>query len=128
MAYPFGDDLIPEQFDTHTVVFLLRPLDAVELTDDQLDRLQTEHLSYLRDLQRRGVLIANGPLDDQTDSRMRGVSVYGVPLAAALELAQADPMVQAGRLAVEAARWLTPPGAAKFGQVAGDEGRRRDDV
>lgn len=115
MAYPHGDDLIPEEFDTHTIVFLLRPIDAPELTEHELDRLQIEHLTYLRDLQRRGVLIANGPLDEQTDPRMRGISVYTLPLAAAIESATADPMVRAGRLAVEAARWSTPAGVVRYG-------------
>jgi hypothetical protein len=46
---------------------------------------------------------------------MRGISIYGVPLAEALELANADPMVRAGRLAIEGARWWTATGAAKFG-------------
>ena len=84
-------------------------------SEDELDRLQVEHLTYLRSLRRRGVLIANGPLAEQTDERMRGMSIYVVPLAEALELANADPMVRAGRLAVKGARWWTAVGAARFG-------------
>jgi hypothetical protein len=60
------------------------------------------------------VLIGNGPLTDQTDVRFRGISVYGVPLADAFELANADPMVRAGRLAIEGARWLTAEGDVEF--------------
>ncbi len=56
------------------------------------------------------MLIANGPLAEQTDERMRGMSIYVVPLADALELAKADPMVRAGRLAVKGARWWTASG------------------
>ncbi|HET8776182.1 MAG TPA: YciI family protein [Candidatus Limnocylindria bacterium] len=114
--YPFGDALVPDRFDEHTVVLLVRPDDAPPFTDEELDRLQAEHLAYLRDLQREGVLIANGPLDDQTDERLRGISIYGVPLSRALELAHADPMVRAKRLAIEGARWLTPEGTARFGR------------
>ena len=114
-AYPFGDALIPDRFDEHTVIFLVRPADAPDLSEEELDRLQVEHLTYLRGLKRRGVLIANGPLAEQTDERMRGISVYALPLDEALTLARADPMVVAGRLEIHGARWWTAEGAARFG-------------
>jgi uncharacterized protein YciI len=113
--YPFGDALVPEAMDVHTVIFLVRPPDAPSFSDDELDRLQVEHLTYLREMKRRGVLIANGPLADQTDERYRGISVYALPLDEALALARADPMVRAGRLAVDGARWMTQAGTARFG-------------
>ena len=115
MTYPDGDALIPDAFDEHTIVFLLRAAGAPDIGEEELDRLQVEHLTYLRDLKRRGVLIANGPLAEQTDQRMRGVSIYVVPLAEALELANADPMVRAGRLAIDGARWWTAAGTVRFG-------------
>ena len=114
-GYPHGDALIPESFDEHTVLFLVRPLDSPAFSEDELDRLQVEHLTYLRELKRRGVLITNGPLADQTDERMRGISVYGVSLGEALTLARADPMVRAGRLEVHGARWMTQSETARFG-------------
>ena len=115
MAYPHGDALIPERFDEHTIIFLVRPADSPQFSEEELDRLQVEHLTYLRELKRRGVLITNGPLAEQTDERMRGVSIYGLPLAEALELANADPMVRAGRLEIHGARWWTAAGTARFG-------------
>ena len=115
MTYPHGEGLVPEQFDEHTIIFLVRPVDAPRLSEEELDRLQAEHLTYLRDLQRRGVLVANGPTVEQTDERMRGVSIYGLPLAEALDLANADPMVVAGRLEIHGARWWTAAGTARFG-------------
>jgi len=114
-TYPWGDALIPERFDEHTILFLVRAPDAPDMSEEELDRLQEQHLTHLRELKRRGVLIANGPLTDQTDVRMRGVSIYALPLAEALELANADPMVLAGRLRIEGARWLTAAGTATFG-------------
>jgi uncharacterized protein len=111
---PWDEALIPERFDEHTIVFLVRAPDAPDMSDEELDRLQEQHLTHLRELKRRGVLIANGPLTDQTDVRMRGVSIYAVPLAEALELANADPMVLAGRLRIEGARWLTAAGTLHF--------------
>jgi uncharacterized protein YciI len=115
MSYPHDEALIPERFDEHTIVFLVRPPDAPHFSDEELDRLQVEHLTYLRDLQRRGIVIANGPLDEQTDARLRGISIYGVGRDEALELARADPMVRAGRLAIDGARWMTAAGTARFG-------------
>ena len=113
-AYPHGDSLVPERFDEHTIVFLMRPADAPQFSEEELDRLQVEHLTYLRDLKRRGIIIANGPLAEQTDERMRGV-LDGLPLDEALALANADPMVRARRLEVHGARWWTAEGTARFG-------------
>src|SRR5919109_792653 len=110
--YPDGNALIPESFDEHTIVFLVRPSDAPDLPEEELDRLQEQHLTYLRDLQRRGVLIANGPLTAQTDERLRGVSIYALPLHEALEIARDDPSVRAGRLAIDGATWLTAQATA----------------
>ena len=109
------DPLIPDRFDEHTVIFLVRSPDAPEMSEEALDALQVEHLTYLRSLKHRGVLIANGPLAEQTDVRMRGMSVYRLPLDEALALARQDPMVLAGRLVIEGARWMTAEGAARFG-------------
>jgi uncharacterized protein YciI len=117
-GYPFSDDLVPEVFDEHTIVFLIRPDDAPAFTEEELDRLQAEHLTYLRALARRGVMIANGPLIDQTDERLRGVSVYAVSRDEALGLANDDPMVRAGRLRIDAARWMTTGGSVTFGRPA----------
>ena len=113
--YPWGEALIPERFDEHTIVLLVRAPDAPELSEEALDALQVEHLTYLRELKRRSVLVANGPLTDQTDLRLRGMSVYRLPLEEALALARADPMVVAGRLVIEGARWMTGEGTARFG-------------
>jgi uncharacterized protein YciI len=115
-GYPHSAALIPERRDEHTIVFLVRPPDAPDFSEEELDRLQVEHLTHLRDLTRRGLLIANGPLVDQTNASFRGISIYRVPLDEALALANVDPMVRAGRLAVEGARWWTAAGDVAFGR------------
>lgn len=112
--YPRGSALVPESTEEHTVVLLVRPPDAPAFSEEELDRLQVEHLTYLRGLTRRGLLVSNGPLSEQTDERFRGISIYRVPLEEAMALAQADPMVKAGRLAVHGARWTTQAGTARF--------------
>jgi uncharacterized protein YciI len=115
--YPHGEALMPASFDQHTVILLVRPPDAPSFSEEELDRLQDEHLAHLRDLARRGILVANGPLTNQVDERLRGIGIYAVPLDEALELAGADPMVRAGRLAVAGAHWLTASGTARFGRT-----------
>lgn len=114
-GYPHGEALVPDTFDEHTVIFLVRPPDAPTFDEAELDRLQAEHLAYLRGLARRGVLVANGPLVEQSDEAYRGISIYALPLDEALLLARADPMVHAGRLAIEGGRWMTAAGTARFG-------------
>jgi uncharacterized protein YciI len=115
MTYPEGDALIPDAFDEHSVIFLMRPEKPPPFGEDELDRLQVEHLTFVRDLQRGGVIIANGPFAEQTEERLRGISIYSLPLAEALALATTDPMVRAGRLEIHGARWWTAAGTARFG-------------
>ena len=89
-------------------------MDSPSFTEAVLARLQVEHLAYLRELGLHGVLVANGPFDGQRDDRFRGMSVYAAPLEEATRLAEADPMVRAGRLEVEVVEWATAEGAARF--------------
>ena len=36
-GYPDGEGLIPERFDERTVIFLVRPPDAPEFSEEELD-------------------------------------------------------------------------------------------
>ena len=63
------------QFDRHTLVLLVRRPDAPELTDKEAAELQDRHLAFRADLRDRGYLIAGGPLVDQDDERLRGISI-----------------------------------------------------
>ena len=108
-------DVIPAEFGGRTLVFLLRGTEPrPELSDEDLDRLQGEHLSYLHGLGQRGLIVANGPLTEQSDESMRGIGVYSVGAEEALALARADPMVRAGRLQAQAASWWTAAGKIAF--------------
>ena len=107
-------DLVPAAFDRHTIVLLVRPADAPSFAPDELDALQREHLRYLRDLGRDGVVVANGPFAVADDERVRGMTVYAVGREEAERLARADPMVRAGRLAIEVREWVTGRGSVAF--------------
>ena len=105
------------RFDRYTLVLLVRPADAPELTDDEADALQDAHLAFRADLRDQGYLVGGGPLIDQDDERLRGISVMAVDPATARELCNADPAVRAGRLAVEVMTWMVPAGNIRFANV-----------
>ena len=119
------DPNIPDAFDVYTMVLLRRPPDAPQMSDDDLDALQARHLAYRADLKKRGVLVANGPLDEQSDESMRGLSIYACDLAEAARLSDGDPSVQAGRLAYDLFEWWVAAGTLAFPNTEGQVGERR---
>src|SRR5215208_5761159 len=106
------------KFDQHTVVLLVRPPDAPELSEQEADALQDAHLAFRANLRERGSLIAGGPLLGQDDERLRGISVMSVDPETARELCSADPAVRAGRLAVQVMTWIVPAGNIRFEKVS----------
>jgi hypothetical protein len=98
------------RFDRHTLVLLVRPPDAPAISDAQADELQDRHLAFRADLRDRGYLIGGGPLVEQDDERLRGISVMACDAETARRLCSEDPAVQAGRLAVEVMTWMVPAG------------------
>jgi uncharacterized protein YciI len=119
------DPNIPDAFDVYTMVLLRRPADAPEMSDEALDELQARHLAYRADLRRQGVLVANGPLCEQTDESMRGLSIYACDLAEAARLSDGDPSVQAGRLAYDLFEWWVAAGTLAFPNAERPPGDRR---
>lgn len=115
---------VPEVFDVRTIVYLRRGDDPPELTEDESTALHHAHLAHLADLHRQGFIAANGPLLDQSDSSMRGMSVYTVDADEARRLAEQDPAVRAGRFRVDVARWAVPAGRVGFPEHDGPVGRR----
>jgi uncharacterized protein YciI len=116
---------IPDAFDVYTVVLLRRPADAPEMSEAALDELQRRHLAYRAELRRRGVLVANGPLDEQSDPTQRGLSIFATSLEEARRLSDGDPSVQAGRLAYDVMEWWVAAGTFAFPQHDGGVGDRR---
>ena len=119
------DPNVPDFFDVYTMVLLRRPPDAPQLSDEALDELQARHLAYRADLRRRGILVVNGPLGEQTDTSMRGLSIFACDLAEAARLSDADPSVQAGRLAYDLFEWWVAADSLAFPNVAAQVGDRR---
>jgi len=93
------------------LVLLRRPASAPDYPDEELERIQREHLAYHARLRESGDVVTNGPVDGQPDPSLRGLTFYRTgSVERARELAEADPAVLAGRLAVDIMTWYCPPG------------------
>lgn len=93
------------------LVVLRRPRDPRDYDEETLERIQREHLAYHAALRESGQIVTNGPVADQLDESMRGLTFYRTgSLEESRQLAQADPAVRAGRLEVEVMTWYCPPG------------------
>jgi uncharacterized protein YciI len=119
------DPNIPDAFDVYTLVLLRRPADAPDMPDDELDALQARHLAYRAELRRQGLLVVNGPLGEQSDISMRGLSIFACSLAEAARLSDADPSVQAGRLSYDLMEWWIGAGTLAFPHAEAPPGDRR---
>ncbi|MBU2937927.1 hypothetical protein KO494_00100 [Lacinutrix sp. C3R15] len=82
----------------------------VRSQNEEVDKgLQEEHLEHLSRMYTEGFADLIGPFDDDGD--VRGITIYNVPnKKMADSLAALDPMVQAGRLAVEIRPWWCAKG------------------
>jgi uncharacterized protein YciI len=93
------------------LVLLRRPAGAPSYDEATLARIQSEHLAYHAKLRAEGLVVTNGPVLEQTDESLRGLTFYRTgSLVEARRLAEQDPAVQAGRLTVDVMRWLCPVG------------------
>ena len=100
--------------EAYELVMLRRPADARPYDDATLERIQREHLAYHAELRAAGQVVTNGPLTDQPDESLRGLTFYRTgSLDEARRLAEADPAVKAGRLAVDVMAWYCPAGTMR---------------
>jgi hypothetical protein len=124
------DPNVPNAFDVYTVVVLRRPADAPAMSDDELDELQARHLAYRAELARRGLVVVNGPFDQQSDPTYRGMSIFACEPAEATRLSDGDPSVAAGRLAYDVMEWWVRAGSLAFpfiDRLVGDRRSMPDD-
>ena len=119
------DPNIPDAFDVYTLVVLRRPADAPEMSDQELDALQARHLSYRTQLRLQGLLVVNGPFDEQSDPSYRGMSIFGCDPVEAIRLSDGDPSVVAGRLAYDVMEWWVAAGSLGFPLTDRPVGDRR---
>jgi hypothetical protein len=75
------DPNVPDSFDVYTLVLLRRPANAPAMSEEALNELQARHLAYRAELRRQGVLVAFGPLHEQSDESLLGLSFFACVLA-----------------------------------------------
>jgi uncharacterized protein YciI len=93
------------------LVLLRRPASAPDYPDEELERIQREHLAFHARLRETGQVVTNGPVDGPPDPSLRGLAFYRTgSLEQSRQLAGDDPAVRAGRLTVEIMTWYCPPG------------------
>ena len=77
--------------------------------EEEAKRLQDEHLAHLGKMYELGYADISGPFGDDGD--IRGITIYNVPTQKMADsLANADPMVKAGRLEIEIHPWWAAKG------------------
>ena len=96
---------------SYSFVLLKRGPRASDFSDEELDRLQEQHLAHLAAMKEEGHLVLAGPFSEQPDETLRGFCLYRTDLEETRRLAASDPSVQAGRMAVDVMGWWTKPGS-----------------
>ncbi|GAA4305169.1 YciI family protein [Aestuariibaculum suncheonense] len=77
--------------------------------EEEAELLQEAHLDHLSKMYELGYADISGPFGDDGD--IRGITIYNVPTQKMADsLANADPMVKAGRLIVEIHPWWAAKG------------------
>lgn len=78
-------------------------------SEKEANTLQEQHMAHLREMYELGYADISGPFAD--DSDIKGITIYNVPtIRMADSLANADPMVKAGRLSIEIHPWWAAKG------------------
>lgn len=98
------------RLDVYTVVFVRRPPNAPEFSDEELDRLQREHIAFNNRMRDEGHSLVSGPLRGQPDDSLRGINVFRTSVEETRKLMEDDASVRAGRLSFEVFTWLVPAG------------------
>jgi uncharacterized protein len=97
--------------ESYELVMLRRPAQPAEYDEETLDRIQEAHLAFHATMRAEGTVVTNGPLLGQPDESLRGLTFYRVgSIEEARRIAEQDPSVKAGRLAVDVMQWLCPAG------------------
>jgi uncharacterized protein YciI len=107
------------ELDSYTFVLLKRGPRAAKYSDEELDRLQEQHLAHLDAMREQGHMLIAGPFSDQPDASLRGFCLYKTDLEETRRLAELDPSVQAGRMAVDVMTWWTKRGLLQL-EAPGD--------
>ena len=99
------DTILMQQY---FIVFLKKGPTRTQ-SEEEAAQLQKKHLAHLGKMYDLGYADISGPFGDNGD--IRGITIYNVPTQKMADsLANADPMVKAGRLVVEVHPWWAAKG------------------
>jgi uncharacterized protein YciI len=103
------------EFETFQLVLLMRAPTWKKLPDAEAQALQAQHIAHLTRMGEAGKAVVCGPFGNQKDPAYRGACIYRVATPEeARELAEADPVVKAGQLRIEAVTWAVGKGYMTF--------------
>lgn len=105
----------PFEMERYQLVLLVRAPTWRKLPDAEASALQAAHIAHLTKMGEEDKAVVCGPFGDQADPSLRGACVYAVKdVAEARALAEADPVVKAGQLRIEAVTWWVGKGYMTF--------------
>jgi uncharacterized protein len=99
------------RLDAYTIVLLRRPKSAPQMTTEELEILQREHVAFNMRMRQHGHALVSGPFADQPDETWRGISIFRTSIEETRALLSGDPLGRAGRLEYEVFTWLMPEGS-----------------
>ena len=113
LGYKTFDHIDPETKDTILMqkyfIAFLKTGPIRGQNEEENEDLQKAHMAHLKKMYDLGYADISGPFDDNSD--IRGITIYNVPTKKIADsLANADPMVKAGRLEVEIHPWWAAKG------------------
>ena len=105
----------PFEMEAFQLVLLVKAPTWKKLPEEEGKALQAAHLAHLTRMWETGKAVVCGPFADQQDVTLRGACIYAAKdVAEARAFAEADPVVKAGQLRIEAVTWWVGKGYMTF--------------
>jgi uncharacterized protein YciI len=97
------------EMDTCVMVFLKRGPKWTAESTPETQKIQAGHMAHIQEMAKSGKLAVAGPFAD--NGEIRGIFIFHhCTLEDARQMAENDPAVKAGRLAIEAHPWMAAKG------------------
>jgi uncharacterized protein YciI len=108
----YAGEQAKEEYVTYYWGFFVRGMNQEKLPEEEGQKMQKAHIANLEKLHSEGKLLMAGPLGNA--GNMRGIVVMDVKTPEEVQACfKDDPFVKAGRLEMQAYKWLTTKGAIK---------------